>query len=99
MTFAPPEQGAAAMANGRDRSDGQAWLDPAHGGPLPQATLIELFGRLINDFSDLADRQIDLAKQEVSEAKEDAIGALKRAAIGAGIAAAAGLLLVIWLWT
>lgn len=87
------------MANGRDRSDGQDGLDPAHGGPLPQATLIELIGRLLNDFSDLADRQIDLAKQEIGEAKEDAIGAIKRAAIGAGIAAVAGLLLVIWLWT
>jgi hypothetical protein len=85
--------------NGRDRSDGQAGLDPAHGGPLPQATLIELIGRLINDVSDLADRQIDLAKQEVGEAKGEAIGAVKRIAIGAGIAAVVGLLLIIWAWT
>ena len=58
MTLPPPERGPAAIA-GRDQSDGQAALDPAHGGPLPQATLIELIGRLINDTSDLADRQID----------------------------------------
>jgi hypothetical protein len=49
--------------------------------------------------SDLADKQIDLAKQEISAAKDEAIGAIKRIAIGAGIAVAAGLLLVIWAWT
>jgi hypothetical protein len=59
----------------------------------------ELFGRLINDVSDLADRQIELAKLEIGEAKDDAISAIKTAAIGAGLAAAAGLLLVIWAWT
>src|SRR5579864_8558513 len=88
--------------NGSVRWDGRAGLDtldPAHGGPLPQATLIELIGRLINDLSDLADRQIDLAKQEISEAKDEAIGAAKRIGIGAGIAAAGGLLLIIWAWT
>ena len=46
----------------------------------------ELIGRLINDVSDLADRQIELAKQEVGEARDEAIGAVKRLAIGAGIA-------------
>jgi hypothetical protein len=61
--------------------------------------LPELIGRLINDVSDLADRQIDLAKQEVAEAKDEAISAAFRIAIGAGIAAAAALLLVIWAWT
>jgi hypothetical protein len=85
--------------DGRARTDGRARLDPAHGGPLPQATLPELFGRLINDVSDLADRQIELAKLEIGEAKDDAIGAIKTVAIGAGLAAAAGLLLVIWAWT
>ena len=100
MASSPPERGPVVTVNGRDRSDGQLGLDPAHhGGPLPQATLIELVGRLINDVSDLADRQIDLAKQEISEAKDDAIGAAKRIAIGAGIAAAVGLLLIIWAWT
>src|SRR5579859_640229 len=102
MTLPPPERGPAVTVNGQGRSDGRAGLagiDPAHGGPLPQATLIELFGRLINDLSDLADRQIDLAKQEISEAKDEAFSAAKRVGIGAGIAAAAGLLLIIWAWT
>src|SRR5216683_2700901 len=101
MTSPPPEPGAVAppTTNARDRSNGRAGLDPAHGGPLPQATLPELLGRLINDVSDLADRQIELAKQEVGEAKDEAIGAIKRLAIGAGIAVAAALLLVIWAWT
>ncbi|HLZ29640.1 MAG TPA: phage holin family protein [Chloroflexota bacterium] len=87
--------------DGRHGSNGRAGPepDPAHGGPLPQATFAELIGRLINDVSDLADRQIELAKQEVGEAKDEAIGAVKRLAIGAGIAAAAGLLVVIWAWT
>src|SRR5579864_9343583 len=93
MTSPTPDYGAAVTLNGRDRSD------PAHGGPLPQATLPELIGRLINDVSDLADRQIELAKQEIGEAKDDAIGAIKRVAIGAGIALGAGLLLIIWAWT
>ena len=53
--------------------NGRAGPDPAHGGPLPQATLPELIGRLINDVSDLADRQIELAKQEIGEAKDEAI--------------------------
>jgi hypothetical protein len=96
VTFTPPEPGTAAT---RERSNGQYGVDPAHGGPLPQATLPELVGRLINDVSDLADRQIELAKQEIGEAKDDGIDAVKRIAIGAGIAAAAGLLLVIWAWT
>ena len=102
MTFPPSERGVAVPGNGRDRSDGQpatAYSDPAHSGPLPRATLPELVGRLINDFSDLADRQIELAKQEIGEAKDEAIGATIRIAIGAGIAVAAALLLVIWAWT
>jgi hypothetical protein len=99
MTFPPPERSATVSANGRDRSDGRSEPDGAHGGPLPQATLPELFGRLINDVSDLADRQIELARQEVGEAKDQGISAAKRIAIGAGIALAAVLLLVIWAWT
>jgi hypothetical protein len=79
--------------------NGRAAADPAHGGPLPQATLPELIGRLINDVSDLADRQIELAKQEIAEAKDEAIRAVMRIALGAGIAVAAALLLVIWAWT
>jgi Putative Actinobacterial Holin-X, holin superfamily III len=54
---------------------------------------------MINDVSDLADRQIELAKQEIGEAKDEAIRAVMRVAIGAGIALAAALLLVIWAWT
>src|SRR5215831_6883577 len=99
MTLTPPERGPAVGATGIDRPDGRSGLDPAHGGPLPQATLPELVGRLINDVSDLADRQIDLAKQEINEAKDQALGEGKRIGIGAGIALAAVLLLVIWAWT
>ena len=86
-------------ADGRDRANGVSTFDAAHGGPLPQATLPELIGRLINDVSDLADRQIDLAKQEIAEARDEAFSAAMRIAIGAGIALAAGLLLIIWAWT
>ena len=47
--------------------DGRPGTDPAHpGGALPDATFPELIGRLINGVSDLADRQIDLAKQEIN---------------------------------
>jgi len=99
MTITPPERGPAEGATGIDRPDGRSGLDPAHGGPLPDATLPELVGRLINDVSDLADRQIELAKQEVSEAKDDSLDAVKRIAIGAGIAVGLSLLLVIWAWT
>lgn len=107
MTFPAPSSGVGApsTSNGPDEAVGRAAIsfdptvDPAHRGPLHQATFPELIGRLINDLSDLADRQIELAKQEVGEAKDEAISAVKRIAIGAGIAAAAGLLLVIWAWT
>src|ERR1700694_738071 len=85
--------------DGRHRANGRSEPDPAHGGPLPRATFPELIGRLINDASDLADRQIELAKQEIGETKDQAIKAVTRIAIGAGIAVAAVLLLVIWAWT
>lgn len=96
-----PELGpASATRNGHGATNGAVGrADPAHGGPLPEATFPELIGRFINDVSDLADRQIDLAKQEVSEAKDEAIGAVVKIGIGAGIAVGAALLLVIWLWT
>jgi hypothetical protein len=58
-----------------------------------------LIGRLINDVSDLADRQIELAKQEIGEAKDDGISAVKRIAIGSGIAVVAAVFAVIWAWT
>jgi hypothetical protein len=97
VTFTSPDTGSAAIRDGQ--ANGRTGLDGAHGGPLPQATLPELFGRLINDLSDLADRQLELAKQEIAEAKNEGISAVKRIAIGAGIAAACALLLVIWAWT
>jgi len=90
----------SAAPNGLGRVDGGVDLtDPAHRGPLPEATVPELIGRLVNDVSDLADRQVDLAKQEISEAKDEAIGAATKVGIGAGIAVASALLLVITLWT
>lgn len=93
---------APTNRNGQARVDGRAGpglADPAHTGPLPQATFPELIGRLINDLSDLADRQIELAKQEVGEAKDEALRAILSIGIGVGIAVAAALLLVIWAWT
>jgi hypothetical protein len=99
VTLTDRDQAAAGPSDGVNRPDGRSRVDPAHGGPVDQATFPELIGRLVNDLSELADRQIELAKQEVSEAKDQAISAVKKLAIGAGIAAAAGLLLVIWLWT
>ena len=99
MALTDRDQSAASPADGVDRADGRSRVDPAHGGPVDEATFAELIGRLVNDLSELADKQIELAKQEVNEAKDQAIGAAKRLAIGAGIAAAAGLLLVIWFWT
>jgi len=99
VTFTPPEPGAGAARDGRHRANGRSEPDAAHGGPLPRATFPELIGRLINDVSDLADRQIELAKQEIGEARDEAISVVKRVAIGGGIAVAAALLLVIWAWS
>lgn len=74
--------------------------DRAHeGGPVADATLLELLGRLINDLSDLADKQLVLAKQEVSDTLHHVIDTAKKLAIGAGILLAVGLLLIIWAWT
>src|SRR4051812_32355348 len=89
-----------ALANGRV-PNGQltAGTDPVHGGPVTDATLLELIGRFVNDLSDLADRQIELAKQEIAETRDEALGAVVKIAIGAGIAMAAAVLLVIWAWT
>jgi Putative Actinobacterial Holin-X, holin superfamily III len=96
----PELPASAADRDGLGRADGAINLgDPAHRGPLPEATFPELLGRLINDVSDLADRQVDLAKQEVNEAKDEAIGAATKIGIGAGVALFAGLLAIIWLWT
>ena len=89
----------AYHANGRANGTSFGPADGVHGGPVDEATFTELVGRLINDFSDLVDRQIELAKQEVREEIGDVIGAAKTLAIGAGIAAVAGLMLLIWAWT
>ena len=77
-----------------------ALADPAHaGGSLPDATLPQLVGRMINDVSDLADRQVELAKQEVGESKDEAVGSATTLGIGAGIGILSVLLVVIWAWT
>src|ERR671937_3074827 len=88
-----------ALPDGRVSTNGAVATDPAHGGPLPDATFPELIGRFINDLSDLSDRQVELAKQELAETKDEAIAAVLRIAIGAGIAVGMALLLVIWLYT
>jgi Putative Actinobacterial Holin-X, holin superfamily III len=90
---------AAPAPTGQNGRNGMSAVDRAHGGPVPEATFPELIGRVINDVSDLADQQIELAKQEINEAKDEAISAIKRILIGAGVAAASALLLVIWAWT
>jgi uncharacterized membrane protein YqjE len=90
---------ATTAQDGRSGSDGRTATGPAATRVLPEATFVELLRRIITDVSDLADEQVELAKLEINEAKDEAIGALKRILIGAGIAAVAGLLLVIWAWT
>jgi hypothetical protein len=91
-----PELSAAVVAE----RNGQAPSDPAHSrGALPDATFPELIGRLINDVSDLADTQIDLAKQEIAETKAEVISATLKIAIGVGAGMAAAVFLVIWFWT
>ncbi len=90
----------AVHTNGRTQPNGHVSADPAHlPGPLPEATFVELVGRLINDASDLADRQVELARQEIRETKEEALVTGKRTAIGAGAIGAASLLFVIGVWT
>lgn len=88
-----PRVGPDIPRDVRDRTD------PAHAGPVSAATFPELIGRLINDFSALVDKQVELAKQEVREDIEEAVGSIKILAIGAGVVAATGLLILIWAWT
>jgi hypothetical protein len=99
VAFTLRDQPDVTSRDERAGSNGRVGPDAAAAEPVLHATLAELLRRLFNDVSDLADNQIDLAKQEVGEAKDEAIGAVKRLAIGAGIAATAALLLVIWAWT
>jgi hypothetical protein len=90
----------AVATNGRNHANGLPSADPAHRpGPLPDATFAELVGRLINDLSDLADRQIELARREIDETRDDAVVTLKKTGIGAGVIAGGGLLLTIALWS
>jgi uncharacterized membrane protein YqjE len=91
----------SAARNGQsvDGRVGAEFAPPAQTRPLPDESLPQLVGRLINDVSDLADRHIELAKQEIGEAKDETIRAAVLLAIGAGIAATSALLLVIWAWT
>ena len=67
--------------------------------PITDASTPELIGRLVADVSDLADRQVELARAEIVETKDQAIGLAKTFGIGAGILLAVALLLVIWAWT
>jgi uncharacterized membrane protein YqjE len=90
---------ASTTRNGRGGANGTVGPEPARDGPLREASFTELIRRLINDLSELADKQIELAKQEIGEAKDEAISAIIKLAIGAGIALAAVLLVVIWAWT
>jgi hypothetical protein len=104
MTLTPVDQSEADAATvnargGRAAVTGRTQPDPAHTGPVQRASFPELLGRLINDVSDLVDRQIELAKVEFAETREAARGALVRGAIGAGVMLAAALLLLIWAWT
>jgi hypothetical protein len=63
------------------------------------ATTPELIGRLINDVSDLADRQIEMAKQEIREEIGEAIGSVKTLVIGGVVLLIVGLMALIWAWT
>jgi hypothetical protein len=100
VAFTLRDQPEVTPRDERAGSNGRAAPDSAAAAePVLHATLPDLLRRLFDDVSDLSDKQIDLAKQEVGEAKDEAIGAVKRLAIGAGIAATAALLLVIWAWT
>jgi hypothetical protein len=94
--IAPAQRDGQAGADGRAAG---ALDDPAHGGALPDATFPQLVGRMINDVSDLADRQVELAKQEINEARDEAIGVATTIGIGAAIGVVAALFLAIWAWT
>lgn len=79
---------------------GSPRADRSHtGGPVVDATLLELVGRFVNDLSELADKQIELAKQEASDTLHDVIATAKKVAIGAGVLLAVALFLIIWAWT
>src|SRR5215475_7285577 len=91
--------GTATLEDTYERVATRGHDDRAHTGPIEDAPTRELVGRIVNNFSGLVDKQVQLAKLEVKENLGEAAGDIKSAAIGAGIALAAGLLLTIWAWT
>lgn len=99
MASTPPPPHSTAEAH-TERPDGFSsnGRDETRPSGLGDAPLQELVGRIVSDVSDIVDKQIELAKQEVREDIGEVVGALKRLAIGAGIAAGAGLLLAVSLW-
>jgi uncharacterized membrane protein YqjE len=54
----------------------------------------QLLRRIVNGLNGLVDRQVQMAKQEVKEDLLEVLGAAKTLAIGAGIAAVGGLILL-----
>jgi pilus assembly protein TadC len=62
--------------------------------PTDQQTIAQLLRRIINGLNGLVDRQVQLVKQELKEDLWAALGAAKTLGIGAGIAAAGGLVLL-----
>jgi uncharacterized membrane protein YqjE len=91
--------GTATLEDAYERVATGGHDDRAHADPVEEAPTRELVGRIVNDFSGLVDRQVELAKLEVKEDLDEAAGDLKSATIGGGIALGAGLLLTIWAWT
>ncbi len=60
----------------------------------PNQTIGQLLRRVVNGVNGLVDRQIQMAKQEAKEDVLQVLGAAKTLAIGAGIAALGGLILL-----
>jgi hypothetical protein len=79
--------------NGTEREAGSQLL------PVTDARTYELIGRLVADVSDLADRQIELAKQEIAENRDQGIDLATTFGIGVGILVVVVLVVLIWLWT
>lgn len=88
------QAGSAALGG-----DGASRPDGAHGGPVGAASTPELIGRLINDLNALVEKQIELAKEELSEHRDEALAGARQLGLGAGVLLLAGFLILIWLWT
>jgi hypothetical protein len=96
----PPRSAEALAERGEPSAAANALVDSAHrGGPLADASIPELVGRVINDVSDLADRQIELVKLEVSETVDQAKSTITILVVGAALVLVAVVLAVIWFWT